>query len=243
MKERLFKFKQFEVSHLRSAMKIGVDGVMVGAWGGKQITDTLAHINILDVGTGCGLIALMCAQLLPNAVITAIDIDIPSIEEATSNFNTSRWSNRLKALPYSFEKFATIYPSYKADIIISNPPFFNSGISDPSSAREIARHGAELNPQTVITTGKKLLADNGKIIMIMPPEWLNNTDKCALPLIRQNTCFIKGRIDRPIKRVLCCYTKASDTDNLCETNLEIETSPGIFTKEYIDLCSPFYLKF
>jgi len=139
-----FQFKQFTVWHDKCAMKVGTDGVLLGAW-----ADMEQARSILDVGTGSGLIALMAAQRNLTAAITAIDIDESAIIQARENFDRSPWVNRLTAEPISLEDFAGSTDAM-FDVIVSNPPYFHQSLHSPDKKRTLARHSAL--PYTGITS-------------------------------------------------------------------------------------------
>jgi len=135
-----FRFKQFSIKNDASAMKVGTDGVLLGAWA-RTVSG-----RVLDVGTGTGLIALMIAQREPSAFITAIDIDAPSVEEASYNFFASPWSERLSS---SLCDFRTMEGCF--DQIISNPPFFIDSLKSSDSRRSDARHTDTLSQDDMIS--------------------------------------------------------------------------------------------
>jgi tRNA1Val (adenine37-N6)-methyltransferase len=245
-KERLFRFKQFAVLHDKSAMKVGVDGVLLGAW--ADIDDAT---EILDVGCGCGLIAIMAAQRNHNAVIHGIDIHQPSVDEAVANAQSSPWAERID---FSLCNFVDYHCDKPISHILSNPPFFDSGINDPQTDREFTRHSAMLGPLSLISIGSHLLADDGKISMIVPPEWLERirveADKSHMSINR--LVYLFSRPARPPKRILVELTRAEISNNIileptANSSLYIETinSDGVFdfSPEYRHLCAPFYLKF
>ncbi|MDE7438773.1 MAG: methyltransferase [Muribaculaceae bacterium] len=233
-----FKFKQFEVSHHRSSMKVGVDAVILGSW--ADITDAS---SILDVGCGCGVISLMCAQRNPKAEIMAIDIDRPSIEEALDNFNSIPWRERLYPILSDFAMFCLTYKS-KIDYIISNPPYFDSGIDNPATVREKARHQGTLSPKIIIEKGRGILSSNGKIGMVIPIDQAESIKKYALSL-QMSVCrelIMKGREGREPKRVFIEFSIKSDRNPETES-LTLEKEDGEYTEEYRTLCHDFYLKF
>ena len=118
-REKIFRFKQFEVVNDRTAMKVGTDGVLLGAW-----CPVAEARRVLDVGTGCGVIALMVAQRNRQALIEGIDIDQDSIAEARLNFANSPWNNRLTAIEGDFNDMDG---DARYDLIVSNPPYFTNG--------------------------------------------------------------------------------------------------------------------
>ena len=117
MKNKPFRFKQFEIYQDQTAMKVGTDGVLLGAWANLE-----SGINILDVGTGTGLISLMLAQRFENAIVDAVEIDLEAYKQAQENFKESNFSSRISISHTSFQQF---YSTIKYDLIVSNPPFFS----------------------------------------------------------------------------------------------------------------------
>lgn len=150
-------------------MKVGTDGVLLGAWAGICPDDHRA----LDVGTGTGLIALMLTQRSPALAVQAIDIDPAAAEEAAANFAASPWANRLAALPISLQSFISeseAPASRTFDLIVSNPPFFKASLKAPDAQRSAARHDDTLPPAELIAAARRLLAPNGRLAVIYPPE-------------------------------------------------------------------------
>lgn len=216
-------------------MKIGVDAVILGAW-----ADVGHAESILDVGTGCGVIALMCAQRNPDASIVGIDIDAPSVEEASENFCESKWASRLRATK---ENFVGIV-NKKFDVIISNPPFFNSGIDKPDTSRLKARHENELSPASLITYGKHFLTGSGHISMILPHDRIRHIlevvhEEGMFPI---RACKVRGNVSAHVKRVLLEVGFNENPEFLFE-ELTLEISAGQPTAEYRRLCKDFYLYF
>lgn len=178
-------------------MKVGVDAVLLGAWAGEKAT------RILDVGTGCGVISLMLAQRFPEALIDAIDIDESSVDEANLNFKNSPWSRRMKVWISEFPKrFEIINEKY--DLIVSNPPFFQSGISQPSTPRERARHMDKLSVFTLLEFSPKILKEDGILAMIFPSEFEEKVIETAshYSLFPKRICKIKNREGKSEKRVM-----------------------------------------
>jgi len=133
-----FRFKQFTVFHDKCAMKVGTDGVLLGAW-----TDLKDTQKILDVGTGTGLIALMLAQRNPAALIDAIDIDPLALEQAEANSRNSPFSDRIAVKESSFQAFARL-TGKQFDLIVSNPPYFSDSLMPPDRQRAQTRHSVTL---------------------------------------------------------------------------------------------------
>lgn len=230
----IFTFKQFRVSHGKSSMKVGVDGVLIGSWGGVE------GIRGLDVGCGCGLIALMAAQRNPTALVEAIDIDPQSVEEAGENFRMSPWAERLKArLRDAMELAEETIETY--DFIISNPPFFHSGIR-PASSREKARHLGNLSPQALITLASKTLKPGGTLSMIFlyedTEEIIGEANKQDLWLER--ICLVADKPGKRPKRTMVLMRKGKGS-SCTEETLYIRDEDGQFTEAYRELTKEFYL--
>ncbi len=243
VKERVFRFKRFNVAHSRSAMKVGVDGVLVGAW-----ADVSSARTILDAGCGCGLIALMCAQRNGAATIDAVEVDSEAAAEAADNFRMSPWAERLTVFCADInEHQPPLVGAY--DHIVSNPPFFDSGVTQIDTGRQLARHVSAFSPISLIDVADRLLADDGRLTMIFPRE---DYEKIAEEAKQRGfavsrVCHVRGRADRPVKRTLCELRRAGASEAAVAEPvaglLTLETSPGIPTPEYQALCKDFYLKF
>lgn len=248
MKQTRFRFKQFEVNHFRSAMKVGVDGVLIGAW-----CDVAGAGSILDVGTGCGLIALMAAQRNSRARVDAIDIDMDSVEEARGNFMESRWKERLRVINISLHELCSdvgkeIVPSHGYDLIVSNPPFFNSGGNPEASRRMAARHQGELSPLALLELAAGLLSERGMLSMIFPSEQLDevNTFAKSYGWRLRRLAHVKGHPSAPEKRVMSEYVREQHPESImaiAEETIILEERPGEPTPRYCQLCHDFYLKF
>lgn len=263
MDKRRFYFKRFSVAHIRSAMKVGVDGVLVGAW-----ADVSGCRHILDVGCGCGVIALMCAQRAPEALVTAIDIDADSVGEAAANFRESLWGDRLSALRCSLDEYLSRFSSGEGDgrrfdLVVSNPPFFNSGVETPDSPRLSARHQAELSPLALVACATRLLTPGGRLALIAPSEQCGEivAEAAARSLRLRRAEYVRGHASAPVKRVLLEFTPAAPMTDDPPTSgpttkdsltpglttdiavLDLETAPGVPTPDYRALCHDFYLKF
>jgi len=233
-REKIFRFKQFSVVNDRTAMKVGTDGVLLGAWCPLEGTR-----RVLDVGTGCGVIALMVAQRNPSAKIDAIDIDHDAIEEAKLNFENSPWSERLTAIDGDFNGI-DVETHY--DLIVSNPPYFTNGILPTGDARTTARHTGSLSYRQLIEGASRLLTSEGSLALITPTdaeqEIIESATFASLP-VRQVTRVIP--VDGAIaKRTLWLFSHRNLPYH--EDTLTIAHSDGAFTSEYIALTGAFYLK-
>ena len=183
-----FQFQQFYVRHDKCAMKVGTDGVLLGALatGGQ---------HILDIGTGTGLCALMLAQRFTDACITAIDIDHDACQQATENVANSPFTERIKVLHTSLREYASTCDGHY-DSIISNPPFFEESLNCPDKARNDARHTSSLPFSELISCSKQMLTDDGTLTLILPTTALSRIEsECAY-----NNMFI-------VRKIFICTTE------------------------------------
>lgn len=195
-------------------MKIGVDAVILGAW-----ADISGAASILDVGCGCGVIAMMCAQRNLNARVYAIDIDKDSVEECGENFGSSPWNNRLQVALIDFNTLGNAsevekFPS-KFDYLISNPPYFDSGVDNPDSVRLRARHQDAFSPSVLVEKGRDLLNPDGRIGLVVPIEQredlINSASAEGLYLRRE--LQMSGREGRAPKRAFLEFSLHSEGKN------------------------------
>lgn len=237
MPNNYFQFKKFIVHHDNCAMKVGTDGVLLGAWASVNNVH-----NVLDVGSGTGIISLMLAQRC-NAAIDAIDIDKNAFLQTQSNVDLSCWKDRITVFHSSFQEF-TGYQNKKYDLIITNPPFFSSSYLPDDKSRAAARHDDSLSAKDLAKCSSDCLSPDGKLALIIPYE---NFDAIEYSLL-QKSLFI-NRITRirskPGKKFIRVLIEASKIrENTLESELTIETEKRhVYTTEYIELTKDFYLSF
>ena len=229
-----FRFKQFAVEQDDVAMKVGTDGVLLGAWancGGAK--------RILDIGTGTGVIALMLAQRNDEAQVYAVEIDETATHRARSNFDMSSWAERLNVECCAIQEFA---PSEKFDLVISNPPYFVDSLQCPDAKRTTARHTQDLTFEELDKAVCRLLAESGRFALILPTaEFEKYLAITSLHLVRQ--CDVYPKSGAAVKRVMAEFAKYATADVLRE-NITIELAArGEYTDEYRALTKDFYLKF
>lgn len=232
-----FAFKQFIVKQDQCAMKIGTDGVLLGAW----VKPTVAPFNVLDIGTGTGVISLMLAQRFANAEIDAVEIDDKAYEQATENFENSDWGDRMFCYHASFQEFfEEIENSY--DLIISNPPFFKSTQKSPNDQRNVARFEDSLPFEHLLHGASKLLSEEGLVALIIPFDQEDSILEIAakMYLFPQKITRVKGTKNSIIKRSLLILSFSKKTLPLV-SELIIEKERHQYTEEYLELVSDFYL--
>lgn len=249
-RETTFRFKQFEVSNCRSAMKVGTDGVLLGAWMGESLTDDDSFVprRVLDVGCGTGVISLMAAQRWEEAEIIGVEIDPVATDEASGNFDASPWSSRLKAVNADFLDFPAESGLLAGgfDLIASNPPFFTNGALAPDEARKSARHEISLTVKDLLRRASQLLNDGGRIALVTPADrekdvvFASAMARLSVSRITR-VATVTGKAP---KRVLWEFVKAGNMAERSPDNLlTIKNRNGEATEEYARLVSPFYIKF
>lgn len=164
-REQVFRFKQFSVANRLAAMKVGTDGVLLGAW-----CDVTGCTKVLDVGTGSGVIALMIAQRCPQADITGIEVQHEAAVEATENVAASPWRDRVRVMEADFNSAAVDGTLSRYDLIVSNPPYFTTDVKSPLAARAAARHGDGLGFGDILRNAPSLLAPGGRIALVSPAD-------------------------------------------------------------------------
>jgi len=232
----LFKFKQFSLGQDQSAMKIGTDGVLTGAWIPCEDAGSL-----LDIGTGTGLIALMAAQR-SSAKIDAVEIEENAARQAKENFSNSPWHQRLHCIHQDFTLWADTPGEHSYDLIVSNPPYFRNSLKNPDISRATARHHDTLNPDSLLKGVARLLSPQGKFCMILPSDSLNSFSIAASAhgLYLTRAVQVHTRPDQPPKRGLIQMEKQPKETEFSLLLLYGEGPRGM-SQEYIRLTKDFYL--
>lgn len=232
-----FQFKQFFVKHDKCAMKVGTDGVLLGAW-----IPTNPLTRILDVGTGSGLIALMLAQRCPEAQIDAIDIDLDAVAQARENFASSPWSARLHVSQCALQEWSNNIKQPNYTLIVSNPPYFTASLKNPDAARCTARHNDTLPFSVLIAESTKLLAPDGTLSLIVPTEAEPELQALAEAqgLCCTHRCYVHPKPDRPAKRVMLAFSNQPLAISSQES-LVLEDAHGGRSEAYQHLTRDFYL--
>lgn len=228
-----FQFKQFTVFQDRCGMKVGTDGVLLGAW-----ADVTEAESVLDIGTGTGLLALMTAQR-SHAVVTGIDIDADAVMQACENGRQSPWNNRL-----FFEQadLLSYSPDKRFDTIICNPPFFVKSLLSPDKKRTQARHTDSLPLEKLAENSARLLEYEGTLHVVLPPEvtedFLFSCWEVGLNVYRR--CLVYSKEGKPVKRILLSFRKGR-VDNSVTTQLCLTKDTGERSEAYTELTRDFYL--
>ncbi|MHC1705819.1 MAG: tRNA1(Val) (adenine(37)-N6)-methyltransferase [Tenuifilaceae bacterium] len=236
MGKNYFRFKQFVIKQEVAAMKVGTDGVLLGAW-----VDLKNVNNVLDIGTGSGIIALMIAQRC-NANIKAVEIDLASAQQAKANFESSPWSNRLEIHNTSFQNYFET-SSAKFDLLVSNPPYFTNSLKSQTEDRNLVRH-TDLLPNSDLLNGViKLLSAKGRFCAVFPYAEGNVfiAQAASYGLYCNKKLYIQSKPEKPILRILVDFS--FEKRRLMEDNLSIHREDSEYTDEYKLLTKDFYLAF
>ncbi len=234
-----FTFKQFHITDDHTAMKVGTDGVLLGAW-------AKGGLKVLDIGTGTGLIALMMAQRFPTAQIDAIEIDKGALEDARFNVSQSPFNNRINIINSPLQDYKPCNETQEEgiyDAIVCNPPYFINSLKNPLQQRTTARHTDSLSHQELIYHSKRLLKPNGSLSIIIPS---NNKDILeaeaifnGLPILKITN--IKTKSSKPAKRCLIEFGKDATTECKIEEQV-LNDDMGARTMWYKNLTQAFYIK-
>ncbi|PAM92255.1 tRNA (adenine-N(6)-)-methyltransferase [Flavobacterium sp. IR1] len=234
----MFQFKQFSVSQDRCAMKVGTDGVLLGAWAPTHNNP----FSVLDIGAGTGIIALMLAQRTNAEQIDALEIDEDAYEQAVENFENSPWGDRLFCFHAGLDEFIE-EPEDEYDLIVSNPPFYTEDYKTENEQRDLARFQDAMPFEELVEAADLLLSENGIFAIILPYK----EEAKFIALAKESELYpakithVKGTPTSEIKRSLMAFSRHEITDIEAD-ELTIEIDRHVYTPEYIALTKDFYLK-
>ena len=245
-----FRFKQFYIEDSKCAMKVGTDGVLLGAWcpidrcaDRTQNTEHRPNYTILDIGTGSGLIARMLMQRCPEAEVEGIDIDAAAVEQACENgvkaycSSLQDWQNEQS--PMNNDQ------SY--DLIVSNPPYFQNSLKNPDKGRQTARHTDTLSYEELVRHSARLLKEGGQLALILPAEAETEIRQLAAQhsLYCTRVTRVYSKETKPARRVLMAFERAQSTDRFTDRtqtdSLVLEDEKGGRSTAYQELAKDFYL--
>lgn len=228
-----FTFKHFHINDSNCAMKVGTDGVLLGAF-----ADMTGVNTVLDVGAGSGLVSLMLAQRsTPKTIITGVELDAGAYRDCVDNFEQSEWNCRLKCLNTSFTSVGGYY-----DMIISNPPFFKDALSAKGESRSLARQGDELNYISLIKYASEHLTPEGKLVMITDiqheKDIIFTAEMSRLKIRRLR--YIKSFEYKPVFRIIWEFGR-TDVEDIDRNVIIIKNPDGHWHEDYINLTKDYYL--
>jgi len=235
----MFHFQQFSIRQSDAAMKVGTDGVLLGAW--TSVSEVSGRI--LDVGTGTGLVALMLAQRNSSAIIDAIEIDTSSCLDARYNFDHSPWKGRLALFEGSLQDF-----SKKADasynLIVCNPPFFSNSIKNTCTRKAAARHDDVLDYNELLNGSKQLLCAAGQLSLILPAEGYETFRSLAARKgwFEYRRLDVKPSPGKKVKRVLSCWGFQMPDEPLSTKEMVVEIARHQYSDDFYRLTREFYLE-
>ena len=237
MSKSVFKFKKFSVEQNLCAMKIGTDGVLLGAWTSLKNNP----ISILDIGAGTGVLSLMLAQRSHAELIDAIEIDDNAYEQCVNNFEESPWGDRLFCYHASLDAFVDEIED-KYDLIICNPPFYSEDYKTKNDQRDLARFQDAMPFEHLLKSVSLLLSENGSFSVVIPfNEEINFIQIASKYKLYPNRILqVKGNPSSEIKRSLIEFS-FRESETIIES-LIIETERHQYTEDYIKLTKDFYLK-
>lgn len=236
----IFNFKQFSIDDSHSAMKVGTDAVLLGAW-----VDLSGVNTIVDAGCGSGVIALMAAQRTDgtDARIIGVDISPDACLDAARNIKASQWEDRVEVMEADITR---VFPAVSHPLlIVSNPPFFNERLRSPDSMRALARHGEEFGIESLIAIASARLISQGDTLAFIAPTSRTDEIEFMLSLQRlsaRRICKVFSKVGKASIRTL--WQVGHDNYAgcaLCREELYIRSADNRFTPDYQILTSPFYL--
>jgi tRNA1Val (adenine37-N6)-methyltransferase len=232
-----FQFQQFRVQQDRCAMKISTDAVLLGS-----LAQCPSPKQILDIGTGTGVIALMLAQRFPEAQVTALEIDPEAAAQAAENFKESPFADRLQLIPTALQDFSA---DASFDLIVSNPPYFPNHLKSIDHKRNLALHTDGLPFETLLSQACQLLAPSGQFWVILPPRQMGDFCKLAeqVLLFPNSKIQIRDTASKPTHREIVSFLKTKEFPSISTRVCSLKNEDGTYTKDYQQLIAGFLLGF
>lgn len=233
-----FTFKQFFVAHDRCAMKVGTDGVLLGAWAPVEKAR-----KVLDIGCGSGLIALMIAQRsAPEVEIDGVELEPEAAQQASSNAAQSPWAERVHIHAQDVHQFAESHP-HQYDLIVSNPPYFAPAVACRDEARDTARYTGSLTHDALLNCAEKLITKEGIFCVVLPHDLGEELARLAV----QQDWFVHCQVDirdrpgKPLHRMLLTLSRQPAETQY--QHLDLRQSEGVYSPEFCALIGEFYLNY
>ena len=232
-----FQFQQFRVEQDRCAMKISTDAVLLGS-----LVQSDAPKQILDIGTGTGVIALMLAQRFPQASLTAVELDPNAASQAAENCEQSPFSERLTVIQGRFQDFQE---EKRFDLLVSNPPFFPDHLPASDPKRNQALHTHSLSFEELLHKASQLLAPSGSFWVILPPRQMQDFLQCAKGngLFPGTRVHIRDNASKPVHREVVGFTLSEPLTSVLPMELFLKNEDGSYSDDYRNLISGFLLGF
>lgn len=227
-----FQFKHFSIKQAVSAMKVGTDAMLLGSMAGSSDPS-----QVLDVGTGTGVIALMMAQRFDQARVDAVEIDSAAFEEAKGNVETSIFKHRMNIIRSDFLEFST---TKKYDLIVSNPPYFMNSLKNSDRSKTLARHADDLSAHQFLTKSFELLENGGQVQVIIPFDLVPSWESAGLEsgLFINHIVEVKGKPSTEVNRAILTFGRESRERT--EDLFTVRNNDNTYSEEYIELTSEFH---
>ena len=234
----MFRFKQFNIDQSGCAMKINTDGVLLGA-----LAKAENPVNILDIGTGTGVIALMLAQRFPSAVIDAVEIDKTAAATAARNFANSVFNERLTVFPTSFEQFFKSNPGKKYDLIVANPPFYINSLKSPEINKQLAKHADKAFFEQLINALVDHLDESGQAWLVLPISTSAIVKEIAgkQNLATYSAITVYSYADSEAHREIIIVSRSKIESKA--SRFIIYDAPGIYSEQYRNALKDFFTIF
>ena len=253
MANPFFQCKEFIVHQQHTSMKVCTDACLFGAWVAKQPSLETAH-SIVDIGTGTGLLSLILAQVTHknNTKITAVEIESQAAAEASSNFNLSKWSERLMLVNDSIQNYAANFiatenEKNRFDIIITNPPFYEGDLKSPDANKNKAAHSTELSWTSLVENSSSLLKEEGHFFVLAPTLRAYTMQKLAEAshlYLREEVLVYNDAKHLPFRSFLH-FQKNSNTqdkgNSVLRNNIVIKNADNTYSTAFTELLKDYYL--
>lgn len=234
----MFRFSDFSLSDSRCGQKICSDAVLFGVWAWKDMAPCEKTENILDIGAGSGLLSLLSARSRPNSRITALEIDPDAALDATENFHSSPWVDRITLVEGDFSQFL---PATPVDAIICNPPFFSGGGVAPEKSRALARHEASLSYESVAAyAARHLKRPGGRLLLLAPADRGDSVVfACELAGLKlRRSCQVSTTPAKAPTRLMLEFSISDGP--ISSENISIRNPDGKYTAQYLGLVGNIY---
>lgn len=239
MRKRYFQFKQFGVTHEKSAMKVSTDAVVLGALAGSKG----AFGRIFEIGLGTGVIALMLAQRFPESLVGGVEIDQDAYEEAHQNAEGSPFANRIHFQHMAIQEFLEDAEPASVDLLVSNPPYFSDHLKSIDSKRNLALHTDALSFDELLQSAAFLVDTAGEFWVILPERQMMELieQSQAYGFCHFSTTVLRDRQDKPVLRLICGFSKSER--NFFQNEIAIKNHKEEFNSDYARLLKDFLLIF
>ena len=241
MSNSFFKFKEFTIHQDQCAMKVCTDSCLFGAWISKAFSSFLtSEKKMLDIGTGTGLLSLMMAQK-NEGQFDALEIELDAAIQARENLSSSPWSQRIQIIQKSLQEFK---PSFKYDVIISNPPFFEGDLKSEAGNKNNAKHDTALTLDYLILFISSNLKPGGKASVIIPYHRTKYFEKqLHQSFFIEQKVLVRQTPRHDFFRAMYIFSNKVQQQMVLEKQISIRNQDGEYDAVFIELLKDYYLNF